>query len=332
MRRRSFLALAAVPAIGLRAARAQDDADPATSSGRPSLRVLLGPGEAQALSTDTFTYNGRAYRGTFARLPDGRVVNLVTLEAYLYGVVAHEMSSGWPPAALCAQAICARTYVLARSDPRHAYDLVPSELDQVYDGIMAESAAGNAAVDATAAQVLSFGRNVAQVAYSSCCGGHTESSAEAWGSAPLPYLSGVVCPYCTASPNYRWTASLSIGSIAAAFPALLAPLGTLWDVHVVARDASGRARSFELVADRGSAAVRGSNFRLAVGARTLRSLLVSDARKDAAANAIAFAGGGLGHGVGLCQWGARGMALAGSAAAQILALYFPGATVQNSGR
>jgi stage II sporulation protein D len=109
-------------------------------------------------------------------------------------------------------------------------------------------------------------------------------------------------------------------------------LGTLQDVHVVARDASGRARSFELVADRGSTAVRGSTFRLAVGARTLRSLLVTDVHKDPAGNAIVFAGGGLGHGVGLCQWGARGMALTGAAAAAILAVYFPGASVENYGR
>ena len=325
--RRSFVALAAAPFFLPGALRAQDDADPASSSALPALRVLLGIGEAQTLTADTFAFNGRTYRGTFARLDDGRIVNVVPLEAYLYGVVPHEMSPGWPLAALCAQAICARTYVLARSDPRKEYDLVPSELSQVYQGMSEESPAGSEAVDATAGAVLTFARNFAQVAYSSCCGGHTEASFEAWGSAPLPYLGGVVCRYCTASPNYRWTAEIESDAVAQAFTTALGPLGSLTGLRIGARDGSGRARSFELVADRGTSTVRGTAFRLAVGARTLRSLLVTDLRK--LGNSFAFSGGGLGHGVGLCQWGARGMAQTGASAAQILALYFPGTLVEH---
>lgn len=326
LRRGAFLAIAAAAAAaGPRAARAQTDVDPASSSARPALRVLLGRGDAAPAPGGGFVFDGRPFRGTFSRLPDGSVVNLVDLEQYLYAVVPHEMPSSWQPAALQAQAICARTYVLTRSNPQHSYDVVPSELDQVYPGVAGETPAGSAAVDATAGQVLRFGANFAAMAYSSCCGGHTEASSDAWGGPPLAYLGGVVCPYCTASPNYRWTAEVPLEAIAARFAAQLGPFGTLHDVRVSAQDGSGRARAFELVADRGSAMVKGTAFRLGLGTRVVRSLLITGVRVDAAGAALD--GGGLGHGVGLCQWGAQGMALAGRGAAEIVAFYFPGTQV-----
>ncbi len=327
MRRRAFLMLGAVPLLPARAARAQSDADPASMSGAPALRVLLGTGEATQSSPDRFDFNGRPYRGTPQRLDDGRIVDLVDLEAYLYSVVAREMPSRWPLAALEVQAVCARTYVLARSDPRRQYDLVPSELDQVYEGIAGETPQATAAVAATAGRVLQYGGNVARVAYSSCCGGHTEASADVWGATAIPYLGGVVCTYCTDSPSYRWTATLTLDEIAGRFFTALAPLGDLQDVRITARDQSGRARAFELVASRGSTVVAGGAFRRAVGGRALPSLLVTKVQRDPSAPALLLEGAGLGHGVGLCQWGARGMALAGHAATDVVEYYFPGAIV-----
>jgi stage II sporulation protein D len=327
MPRATFLSCAAVAAIP-RAAWAQTFADPATGSAAPALRVLLGRGDTQADSGGNgFLFNGRAFRGSFTRLPDGSIVNLVDLEQYLYAVVPHEMPSAWSPAALQAQAICARTYVLQRSNPNRAYDLVPSEADQVYGGIAAESPAGRSAVDATTGQVMRFGNNYAGIAYSSCCGGHTEASADAWGGPSVTYLAGVVCPYCTQSPNYRWKANVALGDIAARFAAQLATAGMLQSVRVTDFDASGRARAFELIADRGSAVVKGSTFRLTLGARVVRSLLITKLQSDAASPAVAIEGGGLGHGVGMCQWGARGMAQLGRTARDILAFYFPGTEI-----
>ncbi|MFY9630095.1 MAG: SpoIID/LytB domain-containing protein [Candidatus Cybelea sp.] len=319
--RATFLLMAAAPVLARRA-RAQSDADPASSSTRPALRVLLGSGDAAPSSGGMFTYNGRLYRGSFTRGSDGQIVNLVDIEAYLYSVVPSEMAPRWPPAALQAQAICSRTYVLQRSDPRRTYDLVPSEVNQVYHGVAGESADATAAVDATAGRVLTFNGTFAQIAYSSCCGGHTEASADAWNTTPIPYLNGVVCTSCGDSPNYRWNATLALDAIAARYAAQLAPFGNLTSVAIAARDPSGRARNVTLLGQHGSLTVKGSAFRMAVGPRTLRSLLVLDLQPPLAGS-IAVDGGGLGHGVGLCQWGARGMALQNRSAQDILAQYFP---------
>jgi stage II sporulation protein D len=218
--------------------------------------------------------------------------------------------------------------VLQRSNPRRSYDVVPSEIDQVYGGEASESPAGRNAVDATTGQVLRYASAFAQIMYSSCCGGRTEASSDAWGGAPFAYLAGVACPYCTASPEYRWQRAVDLGAIATAFSAELLPYGVLQSVRVGASDPSGRARTVELAAERGSAFVKGSTFRLRIGPRVIPSLLIT--KMDMAAEApgrIAIEGGGLGHGVGLCQWGARGYALAGGSAHDILNLYFPGTDV-----
>ena len=146
MQRADFMLLSAAMVAAPLTARAQDDVDPAITSRRPALRVLLGRGEAVLGPAQTFQFDGAPYRGTFQRLDDGQIVNFVDLEAYLYSVVPLEMPPSWPPAALQTQTICARTYVLQRSDPRRAYDLVPSEVNQVYRGILSETPAAIAAV------------------------------------------------------------------------------------------------------------------------------------------------------------------------------------------
>jgi len=327
--RRGFVA-AALAAAATARARAQSEYDPAMTASTPELRVLLGQGTLVGGTGGGFTFDGRAYRGRAAQLADGSVVSTVKLEEYLYSVVPREMSPSWPAASLQAQAICARTYVLERSNPRRAYDVVPSELDQVYSGIATESAAGRAAVDASAGMVLSYGTAFAQVMYSSCCGGHTEASSEAWGGAPIPYLEGVACTTCTSSPYYRWNRSIDTAAVARAFSAELSAVGPLQAVSEGERDASGRARSFVLQGERGAVPVRGEVFRLRLGPRVLPSLLITKFEPATEApERIVIEGGGLGHGVGLCQWGARGLALEGAALSDILHFYFPGTEIEH---
>jgi stage II sporulation protein D len=335
--RAEFLAgIFALPALSVRA-RFQDDgddlSDPANSANAQALRVLLGRGEAQPLDAQTFVFAGRRYRGSFTYTPEGEVVSTVPLEDYLCSVVSREMPHSWPSAALQVQAIAARTYVLQRSNPRRSYDLVPSEADQVYTGIDAEQPQTTAAVEATAGQVLRFGSGFAQIAYSSCCGGHTESNAGAWGGALLPYLGGVVCPYCTASPWYAWKQSVPMERVASALTRELGTIGDLQSAALDAPDGSGRAQFWMFSGAGGTQRVKASDVRKALGARTVPSLLVrrlsTDAPPTQAPPTLAIEGGGLGHGVGLCQWGARGMALTGADARAILAFYFPGTEIGN---
>lgn len=329
MDRARFLATtAAAPlALNLSGATNRIGRDASQSAPVESLRVLMGPGPAQQIEAQTFLYAGRRYRGTFTRLPNHDVLSVVPIEAYLYGVVAKEMSPSWPAAALQIQAICARTYVLQRSDPLRDFDVSTSQADQVYGGIAAEYQAATDAVDATVGQVLQFGGSFAQIAYSSCCGGHTEASAQAWGGAPIPYLGGVVCPWCAGSPEFSWVTSCDQTTLGRALPKELAEFGPIRDLRPGPADASGRLAWVEFLGLDTSVWVKGADFRRLLGARVIRSLAIKRIAADKVPDSFVIEGVGLGHGVGLCQWGASFMASAGRSAADIAAFYFPGTQI-----
>jgi stage II sporulation protein D len=267
--------------------------------------------------------------GTTVRvlLPDGSIVTL-DLETYLYGVVPIETSASWPAAALQAQAIIARTYALQKRTLSRAYDLVSTDADQRYGGPGAARPATTAAVDATRGQTLGYRGGTASVFYSSCCGGHSADAAALWGHADLPYLRGVADgAYCTASPDYRWQRSVPIDRARAALGDLA---GTPVSAQLDAPDASGRPHSIAFRDDTGAQAVVSvGDLRTRLGADTVRSLWLRNIVFDRtqAVPLVVIEGSGRGHGVGLCQWGARGMALAGAGVRDILAQYFPGTTV-----
>ncbi|MDP9017252.1 MAG: SpoIID/LytB domain-containing protein [Candidatus Eremiobacteraeota bacterium] len=354
IRRRAFLfgtlaaaSLSGVPAL---ATGGLDDPSPSPSPGGPfpqpnsnvqPIRVLLGRGIASQIDDQSFTFGSRSYRGTFSTTSDGQIINTVPLESYLYSVVPMESPRTWPDQTLQAQAIVARTFALARSNPKRAYDVVASERDQAYGGLHSEYAESTAAVNATAGQVLRYNGALASVSYMSCCGGHTEDPADAWqGGADLPYLRGVTCTFCTDSPDYRWVRDIPLTSLVNAFSAQMASVGTLQSIGITAADGSGRAKSLRLTGNSGSAEITGADFRRALGPSVVKSLLIRAIRVNSssadslapnpsqAAGTITIEGQGRGHGVGLCQWGSRGLASAGRTAREILSFYFPGIELQ----
>lgn len=267
--------------------------------------------------------------GTIVRVqsPDGSIAAL-DVEKYLYGVVPLESPSSWPAAALQAQAIVARTYALQRRTLSRAYDVLSTDADQRYGGSVAERPASSAAVDATRGQTLSFLNGPASVFYSACCGGHTADANEMWGRAGLSYLRGVDDPYCVAAPDYRWQRSLPLERASAALADKLG--GPPVAAQLDAPDLSGRPRTATFRADTGAvAALPVSDVRRRFGGETVRSLWLRAIAVDRtqAVPLVVIEGSGRGHGVGLCQWGARGMALSGASASAILAHYFPGTAV-----
>lgn len=257
------------------------------------------------------------------QLADGSI-DALDVEQYLYGVVPLESPPSWPAAALQAQAIVARTYALQKRTLSRAYDVVATDADQRYGGAAAQHPATTAAVDATRGQTLGYLGGPASVFYSSCCGGHSADAAVLWGRAGLPYLHGVDDPYCTASPDYRWQRSLPLDRAGAALGT--APLS----VELDDPDDSGRPQTVTVHAAGGAVlALSVSDVRSRLGPDTVRSLWLReiDVERTQAVPLVVIEGSGRGHGVGLCQWGARGMALSGASAAAILAHYFPGTAV-----
>lgn len=153
--------------------------------------VVLKPLDTQAC---VFTKD-KWYRGILRiqnRNNSLTVINDVCMENYIQGVLPAEMPSGWSKEALKAQAIAARTYAVANYG-KHAtkgFDLVDTQMDQVYDGIKAETEASNNAVLETEGIIMVYNQKPITAMYSSSAGGQTKSAKESFGN-DIPYLQSV---------------------------------------------------------------------------------------------------------------------------------------------
>lgn len=175
-----------------------------------SLGVMPRSGSAKA---ETYFKGYRYYGGfQYARLNGGdlTVVNFVGVEDYVKGVIPYEMSASWPVEALKAQAVCARTYLMAglNGHSSNGFDLCNTTCCQVYRGLNSANANSNGAVDATAGEYLLYAGQLCQTFFYSSNGGASESSENVW-YASLGYLKGKTDPYeakiADSIPGYYWT-------------------------------------------------------------------------------------------------------------------------------
>jgi SpoIID/LytB domain protein len=320
--------------------RVSNSAFQARSFDKMSLRFALGAfGNDRAFvlvpnSVDgqpgLFGINGKFYRGNLIVLPQlasGKVlsfgtpnasagfnlINEVNLDDYLLGVVPAEMPSSWPPEALKAQAIAARTYAYANlgKHAKDGFDVVDTTDDQVYSGIKAETSSSNAAVCATSGVVMTYQGNPICAYFHSASGGITENPESVWGK-PLPYLRAVM-DYDQQSPHALWNRSFSVDQLESA----LAPdLGKLLSIDVVSRSQSKRAYQLLVIGSRGAQITNAETV------RRLLKLPSTNFNVSCLDNAYLFTGRGFGHGLGLSQWGAKGLAEQGYNAPQILTYYY----------
>jgi stage II sporulation protein D len=321
----------------------------APGSGGPSI-VADQIGVASVDSLAWVRVNGRSYRGTLVLLRDRTgltVVNRVPMEAYLLGVVSAEMGRRGPAEqqAVRAQAVASRTYALRnlgrwRSE---GFDLYATVFDQVYGGAGAETPEGRDAVESTRGQVLTWTGGPIDAFFFSTCGGRTETGTDVFRGASAPYLqsvsdaSPVGTAYCSISPRFRWREEWTGEGLRAvlrrSLPGVLSIDGSrvdqVRDVRVARRTASDRVGLLTIVLGRESLDVDGPRVRQVLrtpAGELLRSTAFTlDVRRSGSRIARLIAeGGGNGHGVGLCQWGAVGRARAGQDYQQILSAYYGG--------
>jgi stage II sporulation protein D len=223
----------------------------------PPLLFLPGPSPLE--------FGTRHYRGVIqVDVVEGklRVINVVGLEQYLYGVVPSEMPFSWAPEALKAQAVVARSYALA-SRRSGAFDLYPDTRDQVYLGVDHEKPSTNAAVDATAGKVVLYNGEVAKTYFYSTSGGRTASAQDVWG-ANVPYLVSVPDPYDTISPYHNWGPLIFNGTKLAR--TLKIP-GPAQDVQT-ALNSSGRVATMTVLTPQGPHTFDGTPLRRTLGLRS----------------------------------------------------------------
>lgn len=253
------------------------------------------------------------------------VVNVVDLEDYVAGVVSSEVNPEWHKELLRTQAVAARTYVLHKK-LEHAgqpFDVYASIQDQVYKGRQNVNRAVLDAVRRTRGQVLTYeGRPIFAV-YSSTTAGPTEDAMNVW-SKDLPYLKGVDCPFDQESPWYEWQVTIPFDTVEARLRDEGYPIGWLATLTPYRMTAAGRVRDVRLLHSRGALIVTGQEFRRILGYAKVRSTRFSIERID---RHVVLTGKGAGHGVGLCQWGAKEMAELGYPYQSILRYYYPGTEI-----
>lgn len=306
---------------------------------RPSAGGLLVAGSIQTseklfvapFAGGELTVDGLPYRGSVLIERDAdaslRVVNGLELEQYLYSVVGSEVAASTPAAALQAQAIVARTYAVAHLGAHDdlGFDLHAGDRDQAYNGMAAESQPVVDAVDATRNVVMIYRNQIAQAYYSACDGGYT-ADGRALNDAQ-PFLQPARDPYCPMSPYMHWSAAVPVAGFISALerrglsPAGLQP-GEIRDVRAGNADLSGRLLSVVVVSSHGSFTITGAQFRAAAGNSVVKSTRIGAIALDG--DIIRASGAGYGHGVGMCQLGARGMAEEGQGVYAIINFYYPG--------
>ena len=310
-------------------------------------RLIIFPNEPYI-----FSLNGNKFRGKIKLVvdPNGTsfdVINLVPPEPYLAGVVGAEMPDYWEPEALKAQAIAARTYcfyIKERFGTTRDWDMKQTAAHQLYRGVSAESIQVWQAVNETKGQVLTCkqsdgNEDIFPAYYSSTCGGHTENSKNVFGDSFAP-LVGVPCPYCqdVAKPkSFFWPMvqfdELDITIRLRERYSQLKQLGKIINIDAVGQSDYGafsRLTKIKLYGSTGkSDFLRAEDFRLAIDptGRKFRSTICRIVKLS---DKWAFLSGrGWGHGVGMCQCGAQGMAREGKNAKQILSYYYPGSRIKS---
>jgi stage II sporulation protein D len=183
-------------------------------------------------------------------------VHPIPLERYVRGVVAAEVSSGWPMAALEAQAVASRTYALTAHAGGSKFDVYADTRSQMYMGKAAETPPTNAAVAATAGQIVTYAGQPAITYFFASSGGHTESVQNAFpGSTPEPWLLGVEDPY-DAGPLHRWKTTLSFHAAGLRLKGLVR--GSFRGVEVLERGTSPRILSAYVLGSKGRTQVTGA--------------------------------------------------------------------------
>ncbi len=306
-------------------------------------------------------YDNRRYAGELrVSLNDEKlqIKNYLKLEKYLKSVVGSEMPKEFPLAALQAQAIAARTYVLKLIGKNEFFDIHSTQASQVYLGLEAETAKVNRAVNSTSSLALFYENKLIEAVFHSSSGGRTENSGQVW-KYQLPYLRSVV-DYDQNSTKYRWSKEITSSELDQIF----SDLGGLNSIQIIKKSNSDRALKIRLYGPKGNKIISGKTLRknlkllsnkfdvfLKFNKTNQEDRLIKinsfDDKNILNPDRIFYSslapyplpqipidyflsvkGYGAGHGVGMSQWGARAMAKRGASFREILKHYYTGVQIK----
>ncbi|MCX5776489.1 MAG: SpoIID/LytB domain-containing protein [Candidatus Firestonebacteria bacterium] len=265
------------------------------------------------------------FRGDLLLYVESGKLNAVenfTMEEYLYGVVGREMSGSSPIEALKAQAVAARTFGYYEKSIRktNEYDIDNLIQSQAYIGTESENQYSIEAVDLTCGEVMKYKGDVIFAAFAANCGGYTENNKEVFGYS-LPYLQAVPCTFCRKYEHASWQEEIETTYIVSSLKKKGLDVTIISGIDIIDTSKAGRVKTISIATDKGRINMSINEFRLAVGSEKFKSARFSVRTKG---NTLLFKGRGWGHGVGMCQDGADGMAKLGNNYRRILTRYYCG--------
>lgn len=297
-------------------------------------------------------FDDNQYRGRLELSVNGKgriiVINTLNLEDYLKGVIGGEMGEvgkeGYE--ALKAQAVASRTYALRKLQTQQdaLFDIKATVQDQFYGGYLLEKERSNKAVEETRGLILIYHGEPIYALYHSTCGGRREKGGDVWPELDFPYLKEGIDnlgwgTLCQDSPNFRWIEEWRGEQLDRIIKRALVSMGVsempasgevLKDIRILNRFHSGRVKKLLVEFSSHQYTFVGEQIRRVLrrpdGSLLRSTLFKLQILRDTRGRikAVMAIGLGNGHGVGMCQWGAIGMAKRGYRFDQILRYYYPG--------
>ncbi len=321
----------------------------AVSSSQQALGTYAGPVVVSKLvpaDANLFSLNNKQYRGNLEfRLDNNNaltIINELPLEEYLYGVVASEMPSSWPMEGLKAQAVAARNYALRQQQTGRfsagGFDVTATDLSQVYGGYGAEKERTNTAVDSTRGVIMLAEGKPINAVYHASSGGYTENSEEVW-TYPASYLKSRPDTLDINTLHYNWqfplTGVMTMEDVKVKLQAVKGwSFGTI--TNLIAEKMTSSGNRIQILRVEGTDPAgnpkmerlyNADQVRSAFGLKSAPREVWLDIGAEQKPTGVVFKGSGWGHGLGMSQWGARGMAQAGNDYRTILQHYYTGVTI-----
>ena len=289
------------------------------------------------------------YPAEFSNTHECIVINHLNLEKYLESVVNSEFNSQWAENAVEAQIIAARTYAVyqmkeMRKKGTKVYDVESTQKDQVFLGLDNTDSVGRKLVEKTRGIILVDHSRPIKAFYHATCGGLTTLPEKVWGNHFAGFTKRVNCPYCAGSPSYQWEYSIGFheiekrvwrGIATDAVSRKAFPQSILSNVnqYILMKMKAGReqdSRIQDLILYYAHVAKPEVLIPVHLNTYAVRNWLDATKLKstlfttETNGRTMVFKGKGSGHGVGLCQWGAKKMGEKGFTYLQILGHYYPG--------
>ena len=324
-----------------------------------TLAIIPGSVSTQIIAKDqngVLLLGQTKYRGRIevSRTSTGiNAINVVGLEEYLYGVVPKEMPASYELEALKAQAVAARTYAVKRLGSHNGsnYQLCDNIHCQVYKGLSGENERSTKAVADTAGQILIYQNAPIDAVFSASSGGYTENSENVWQNE-VSYLKGK--PELNEVGALEWEKTISLSDLDSLLAKNGENIGNAVDLVIGKISSGGRVQELRIVGTSGEKVltkesvrtyfsgapsgsfpsklfkINGKGGTQEANPDNMEETVIRDVNistKDGS-GLFVISGKGNGHGCGLSQMGAQGMALLGKGYDEILHYYYTGVTIE----